>query len=686
MDLRVPHSWLLEYCKTNFAPRDIARILSLSGPSIESIEECDGDFVYHAEITTNRPDAFSIYGFARETAALLQVPFRESMTPRRLRAGRAVRLHTRAQKESASIPCLRVAIRNDRLCRRYCGLLLTGITVRQSPVWMQQRLHMCGLRPINNVVDITNYVMLEYGQPLHAFESAHIIDHEIIVRKAKAGEKFLTLDDEEKTLTPSMLVIADPSGPVALAGIKGGQRAGISETTTSVILESANFDPVSVRRTSRECAIRTDSSLRFEKGLHPALSEYALIRAALLLQRYAGAQPCGDIVDVYPNPEKEKTVALEFAAVERLLGISISRQESIRILKNLGCIPVQRSARSVVCTVPFWRAGDITSDVDCVEEIARVHGYATFPRVSLSGPIPIGTRDATFAWERKIKTYLKHSGWIESMAYSMVSADLLERAGFHPSDALALYNPLSEEFAYMRPSLLPSLFAVIRENQERRDELRIFEMSSVVQPVLRSDALPREALSLVCVLTRRGKLEEIFLDMKGHMDGLCAEVFGVRFKDLSWVEREQTLDSMLGAHRIGSITVLPDATRQQFDLKQQLVVAEFFLDTLLSFANESVEYASIPKYPAIMRDIAFVVATTVRYADVVAAIRSSSPFITSVQLFDIFHNEKIGIGKQSMALHVTYQSFERTLRAQEVDDAQTELRTLLHEKFQAVVR
>lgn len=700
MHLIVPHSWLKELCKTNLAPEKIAARISLSGPSVDRVTQRNGDTFYDVEITTNRPDAFSMIGFAREVAAILAVPFTELLDEKKL-AKKANALLPK--KKAKSDYALKVRIENPDLCNRYTGLVIDHVVVRPSPAWMQRRLEQCGQRAINNIVDITNYVMLEYGQPMHAFDAdklvcrdaqgAHLLRKEIIVRNAKPDEAFVTLDGDTKTLKPTMLVIADHDGPVALAGIKGGKRSGIDATTNTIILEAAHFNAVNVRTTSREVDVRTDSSSRFEKNLSPHLPPYALIRAAELLREYADGEVVSPVIDCYPK--KAKTTSIRFlpSDVTRVIGVPISAHESARNLSRLG-FSVKKSGESLTVRVPFWRQGDVENSRDCVEEVSRLHGYDRIPLESIRGSIPMDARDPLFFWESHAKHFLKALGWTEMMSYSFVSEKLLEKSGVSRAACVKVTNPLSLEFEYMRPSILSSLLDALSSNEQKSETHKMFELSTVYHPNKKL-ALPHEPQMLTGVLIRKSTKQELFREVKGALEALGAEVFGARAHELSfvkiekgnhWIAGSMGTDVYLGKTYLGFFGMLKSSLSSAFDLKTPACIFELSFTAALSFMSMSRAYTPIPKYPFVQRDVALLVSKEHSYASLVQAIKSVDPLITDVSLFDIFESAKLGKDKHSLAFRLTYYSGARTLQSLEVEDVHSSVQALLQKSFNAALR
>lgn len=690
MNIRIPHSWLLDYISTKKFPRDIAKKISQSGPSIDRVFSEAGETLYDAEITTNRPDAYAIYGFAREAAAILGVSFQERFTSQYLQK----------QKEkhrfsgSARIR-LDVDIQNTSLCRRYCGIVMDGVQNGASPAWMQKRLMACGLRPISVVVDITNYVMLEYGQPLHAFDAGKLISHQnkkIIVRNARKQETAVTLDGEKKTLDPSMLVIADDTQVLAIAGIKGCRGAEVTDATKTIILEAASFDPVNVRMTSRALNIRTDSSARFEKNLSAEYPLHALFRMVELLKQYSGARVATPVTDAYPARERVRKILFDPALLKRILGVTIPLRDMKRSFASLG-FSVHARGKCIEATVPFWRSADVGEDIDLVEEVGRMAGYHTLPASPLRGETPYCPPDQTFAFEQRTKEYLRDIGWTEVMTYSFISKKLLESCGFDHRQSLAVVNPLSGDFEYMRPSLFPGIIQAVCDNEQKRERLAFFELSKIY--ISKKNTLPQEQTVLSGILSGKKKESELYREVRGVCEVLTAQWFrdtvsSVRFAALTephaFFDEKKTVQIFFRDERIGFCGVPKNEVIRAMGIKTTCAVFEIDLQAVQVRMSTSHVFVPIPKYPSVVRDVAFVSDASYTYEKIVSAMRGEDPLVASVELFDVFESEKLGRGKRSLAFHVTYQSPDRTLFTEEVDMIHARLRENIQKIFHADMR
>ncbi len=670
MNYHISYNWLKEYTPLPEDFRSVATQLAQSGPSVERIIEKDGDVLFDVEITTNRIDAFSTRGFAREAAAILGLDFKDPF--------------------SASLPEypeakeISVLIEKGTACRRYMAAHIKGVSMKPTPDWIVRRLEDRGVQSINVVVDITNYVMLEVGQPMHAFDAHELATDgtiDIVVRNAIKGEKITTLSGEEKELNPTMTVIADHTGPLAIAGVKGGKRGGITPTTTEIIFESASFNPVSVRRSARDCDLRTDASLRYEKDLSPEYSSYALARAIELAQELCGGEVVG-VVDVYPEKEVVKQYPLQWKTISRILGIALPEQEVIAVLERLG-FTTKKIEGGLNVTVPFWRSADIEGERDLVEEVGRLHGYHRIPLEPIRGSLSLEPIDYIFATERQTKNILKGLGWTEAMHYSLTSTALREKAG-DTVQAIEVQNPLSAEYAVLRTSLIPSLVVTASEHEQKRDELSLFEWGKIYIPTS-TDELPSERAMLGGIYMTLRPSDEIFAKIKGDLTVLLKEWCGpaasrIEYKKGAYAaqfDEENAAILVVDGKNIGGIGILSPKTQEAFGIKKNAGIFVFDIETFRQFFSQEKSYTSIPKFPAVLRDVSLLVPREIPYTDLVAAIRAASTSLHEVELFDRYAGKGIPENAHSLSFHLSYQSTDRTLTAEEVDTEHESVRNAL---------
>lgn len=651
---------------------------------------------------THRPDLWGHYGMAREVALAYHKKLKEYSPSE-------IKIQDTRNKQETNIK-LQIDVQDTELCPRYMAVALSGIQVAPSPEWLQKRLIAVGLRPINNIVDITNYVMYDLGQPMHAFDVASLHAEEgglkrgktqIIVRRAQEGENFSTLDGQEHELTSDMLVIADSEKAVALAGVMGGLNSEISDNTTSIIFESATFDPTNVRRTATKLGIRTDSSARFEKSLDPNNAELALRRAVeLTLELCPDAQVVSKVADEKNVKMYQGPIELPLDFLTRKIGKEIELKEVLRILEGLG-FEVKQKKDVLFVTIPTWRATkDISIPEDLVEEVARVYGFGNIetelPKFSITPPEKNHLRDL----ERKVKMYLSQEyGYTESVNYSFVSPQLIQKTGLDISQYIELDNPIAKDRPFLRRSLLPNLFENIEKNSHSYDEQYLFEVGKVFK---QEEAGPRESENGDELLPRQDsyfsavysakKDTTPFFEISSVVRGLL-ESLGVsyEFRDATKLEERyahpgRSAYIYSGDIQVGLIAELHPAIAQNFGLKDRVAFVEMDLNTILTHLGEPYVYRGVSLYPPVLRDIAFVVGKNVEHAKIVELIKQVDPLVRDVELFDVYQGDKLGEDKKSMAYHVTYLSKEKTLEAKEIDQVHQKIVQKLADGFDAEVR
>lgn len=661
-------------------------VLSSEAPIGASLGDYLGDIILDLDITPNRPDCLSIIGVAREIAVLtaqtLHVPeidYKESET---------------SVETLASIK-----ITEPVLCPRYCASVINGVRIKPSPYWLQQQLMTYGVRPINNIVDVTNYVMLEFGQPLHAFDYHKLSGKQIIVRRAKNKELLVTLDNINRTLTPEMLVIADAEKAVAIAGIMGGKDTEVNESTSAVLIESANFDRATLRSSSANLGLRSEASLRFEKGLSRELPLIALKRATQLILEVAGGEAAKGIVDIYPGQLKRQPIRLTNTQVKRLLGMEISTDEIIKTLTLLGFgYNGTETVDEIQVEIPYWRT-DITCSTDLVEEVARIIGYDRIPATMLSAPIP--TREVTpgLTVREKLRNVMVSCGFQEVLTYSLTSIDLLNK--IFPDKELSLpqplkvANPMSREQEYLRTSLRANLLATLAINQRHETGgIKLFEIGKVFIP--QKDDLPEERCKLCAVLS--GERSEVswrqhsglvdFFDAKGVVECLLSWI-GTEIKFI--ISKDDSLHPgkgttiLIGEIQIGVIGELHPKVVEDFEILGSVYLIEIDITELSAFADSFKKYVPLPRFPSVVRDIALVASEEVTYEQVKNIIKSF-PLVSEVTLFDLYRGEQVPQGKKSFCFRVKYQSPTQTLTEEQVTQVQRQILNTLYSNLGLVLR
>ncbi len=644
--------WLNEYLDRPVDADEVERVLPAAGLEVESREDLDRDTRLELEVTANRTDCFSHVGIARELAAVTE----RRLSPPAAELPKA----TGASVEEAA------AVTNDAShgCPQYTARVVRGVRIGPSPQWLADRLEAVGLRPVNNVVDITNLVLHEMGQPLHAFDLHRLEERRIVVRQATAGETITLLDGSTPTLQPAHLVIADASRPVAVAGVMGGADTAVTGATTDILLESARFDPLTVRRTSRDIGVATDSSYRFERGVDPAGVDTASRRAARLIAELAGGTVAeGVIATGEPVPEP-KEVSLRPERTRSLLGIDISADRVVELLDRLGLAPRWADGH-VRCTIPTHRL-DLTREVDLIEEVARLHGYDAIhvePEIRLAVRPPQPAVRARHAVDRVLTAH----GYHEAITFSFVSPDAAD--AFRDGDLLRVDEAKKPADPALRPSLLPSLLHAKKHNQDVGNRTtRLFEVAKTFRP---ADGGYAETPSLAMVLDA-DPAEHALRDVRGTIEELV-EALGTG-PDVAFVPMEPAPPWAAVAGRVvrgdegvGTYGVASDDVVRRFDLRGSVVLGELDYAKLTDRYPPEPEVRAVPRYPAIDRDLTVVVDEGVRWADIVRAIHGAEAArLEDVQFVTTFRGKQIGVGRKSVTCRLTFRATERTLTHDEV--------------------
>ncbi len=662
MDIKILDSWLREFLKTKAAPEQIARDLSLTSQSVERVNRWDKDCLYEIEATTNRPDAFSVYGIARELSAilprfgikakLLPIPGAEKEIP----------------KVKKGLP-LTVEIIESSLVPHFTALIFDQVTIKPSPDFVQKRLESAGIRSLNNVIDVSNYLMLELGQPMHTFDYDKIEGAKMIVRESKEGEKLVTLDGQERKLPAGTIVIEDGSGKIIdLCGIMGGKNSEVDEKTKRVLLFIQTYDPLRIRRSCQALGFRTEAASRFEKGIDPEGVLIAMKRAVELLHDWAGGKVGSKLFDIYPHPLKTKKVTLAKERLDRLMGVEIKLTEAKEILESLGfAVDLDAEDKSLTAAVPHWRYNDISLPEDLIEEVARIYGYQNLPNIlpPLTAPqnfLPI------FEWEKKAKEALKYWGFTEVSTYSMVGKDLLAKTRTEEEKHLKLANPLTEDLTYLRSSLIPSLLEVVNKNQEE-DEIKIFEMANIYLP-RGKESLPQENMTLTILRTK-----ERFFEQKGFLEALLNEM-GIFEYQFILKENTQSTQNLMEIHVrdccVGILAEVAPDSLERFDIKTKVTVMDFDFGLLVKFATKNKVYIPISKFPPIIEDFSFIFPPGTAVGEAIRLIKAVSPLIKNVELLDSYENTR--------TFRVVYQSNEKNLTDKDIEPVREKIISALEKK------
>jgi len=683
--MRVPIEWLKELVDFSLSTEELGLKLTMIGLEVEGVEEMNGDTVLEVNVTPNRPDCLSILGIAREVSALLNAPLK---FPEWSVGGEA---------DACAVV---VEIADEDLCHRYAGRDIRGVTIKESPGWMRKRLEKCGMRPINNVVDITNYVLLEMGHPLHAFDMDKLRGKKIRVERAGPGQKIKTLDGTDRSLPDDALLIEDAEGPLAVAGIMGGSESEVKETTRNIFLESAYFVPSSVRRTSKALGLKTESAYRFERGTDIQFLDKALDRAASLMATHAGGR-VSKKVDVYPRRFQETRIEVRYGQVNKILGVSVSHDEMVMIVTRLGMKAGQDTTFFTV-SPPSFR-NDIQREIDVIEEIARFYGYNRIPVTVPKIPVSQETRELRYDRISAVKESLRSSGFSEAINYSFMSYEVFDVLKIGERDrrrkALALRNPINAGESHLRTTLVPSLLQNLIYNfsMGARD-VKLFELSRVF--IDTGGPLPEEEHHLGAVyfhertpsLWQEGAPD--FYVVKGAIEAFLDKL---RTGDRSFSPTREpflhpgkSCDILVSGEKIGFLGVMHPDILEKFSSKasrSEALVFEINLDRLLSLVPRAVKYVPIPRYPRIDRDIALIVDDSLPAAAVMEQLKSyPTDLIEEISIFDFYKGKNIPEGKKSLAFTLRYRAKERTLTDSEIEELHANLVNYITEKTGGTVR
>lgn len=643
---------------------------------------CPPETVLHFEITWNRGDCLSMIGMAREVAAVL---------------GSELRVPG-AEVEDVGGDDVAVEIEDKSACPRYVARILSGVAVGPSPAWMQSRLAACGVRAINNVVDVTNYVMLECGQPLHAFDVDKLADPKIFVRKSKAGEKIVTLDQKERNLDEGVLVIADQRRPVAVAGVMGGAESEIGDASTRVLLESACFDPAEVHASSSRLGLSSESSHRFERGVDVMNVAWAGRRAAGLLAEICGAK-AGPESDVFPGRSKPVSVSCSYDRVRETLGVHVEDSSIVSALRGLG-MKVREKENGCEVESPTFRS-DIEIEADLIEEVSRLYGLDRVPSPAPCARVVPTADDSRWRLVSTCRWHLAGLGLSEIMNYSFVSADLLDWVECdRPTDRLVLPNPVSRDHAVMRPALIPQMLETLGRNYSRQEKnARLFEIGRVFSrdESGRNKEEERISLGLMGFAEDRGVERvdsvdpgDMFLWLKGILGALCAAnkaQFTLSPAGAPFLEPGLAFDLAVNGAQCGLAGIVAGRVADKWKIAGPVAVAELALEPILLKALEPLIVSSVPAFPAVERDVALVVPVGITNQQVLNIVRKNAPReLTEVRLFDIYTGSRVEEGKKSMAYSLVYRSGKRTLTDEEANEYHEKVKRALEDELGAQIR
>jgi len=677
--MRISYNWLKEYVDLKESAEDLSEMLMSAGLPTESIENVGGDKVLEVEVTANRPDWLSYVGVAREIAAI---------TGRKLKIPAAGKSDASGQK-----PGVNIKIEDKELCPRYTARIIRNIKVGESPAWLKARLEAMGLRPVNNIVDITNFCLFETGEPMHAFDLDKLSGSEVIVRRAKKGEKILTIDGVERTLENSMLVIADGSKPVAIAGVMGGLNTEVNYSTKNILLEAAYFEPISIRRTSRKLALSSDSSYRFERRVDISNITYSSDRASDLICQMAGGK-AEKLIDIGAKPAKFKPVTLNMDKLDAVLGHSIPLAKAKKILISLGLKSKTSSKGKLSLEAPHFRY-DLKDEVDLIEEVARIYGYNKIPSTIPSIFAQPERMSSDMYVLKKVRAAFAGLGFDEIITYSLLSKKLIQNTALSAEDSVCISNPLSIEQEAMRPSLVPGMLSAVVWNINRRSkDLKLFEIGHVYG---KSGSGFTEKQYLGACITGEmsnwagGTRDYSFFDLKGALEALFDSI-GIknilftsardcRFSDASCASIE------LAGENIGIMGEIDAGVLGEFDIKSPVYVCEICLDKMRLHSKTKNRFEALPKYPSVLRDISIVADKDTPNQKMEYVIKESAGgVLKDVKLVDKYSGKQIPAGKISLTYRLEYQNPAKTLEDKEVSETTSKILQALESELGAKLR
>ncbi|MFH0839784.1 MAG: phenylalanine--tRNA ligase subunit beta [Candidatus Omnitrophota bacterium] len=673
--MKISYNWLKEYIDIKESPEKIAGMLTNSGSEVKAIDRTGGDFIMDIEITPNRSDCLNYLGIAREVSALTGKKIKMPV----LKIG--------SREKVVGSREFTVEIKDKDLCPRYTARLIKNVTVKESPEWLKKKLVSMGLRPVNNIVDITNLVLFETGQPMHAFDYDKIKGQKVVIRRASEGEKMISIDNVERRLEKDMLAITDGERPIAIAGVMGGLNTEVNFSTTNILLESAYFNPISVRRTSYKLALISESSYRFERGVDPGMVLLASDRAAFLIQKLCEGE-IAELADKGEKPVKDRTVTVRIDHLNRVLNLKLTESYVKKVLSELSLGITSKKKGIIRVSVPSFRQ-DLRDEIDIVEEIARIYGYekiaATIPNI-----VPNPERKP-LSWqikERAAQTLIS-LGLSEVITYGLTSRASLHKAfGYDIPEAIAVKNYMSVDQEIMRPSLVPGALGVLSRNINRGiKDLKIFEIGNVYGKDYRYETM-HLCIALTGLLSddwQRQKSQLTLFDLKGMLDmlfsrlGLSADKIEIKIEKGPQIFYEKK--------HVGYLAALDKKILDAFDLTEKVFIAEVNLDALKKHVNLEKKFKDIPKYPSVKRDISLIAPKGVTFDRITAVVSAKGEkFVERVELLDRYAGKQIPDGHQGLAFRIEYRDRTRTLTSEEIDKVHFAIRDSLVEKLGVTLR
>ncbi|MCX5678897.1 MAG: phenylalanine--tRNA ligase subunit beta [Candidatus Omnitrophica bacterium] len=679
--MRISYNWLKEYVNVRLQPDRLAQALTMAGLSVESVKALGSDHIFELEITANRPDWLSVIGVAREVAAL---------TGGKLNIPSIPKVKVKASGGRGA----KIRVEERGLCPRYTARIIKNVKVGESPQWLKVRIEAMGLRSVNNIVDITNFCLFETGEPMHAFDLDKITGSEVIIRKALQGEKIILIDGAEKTLDKSMLVIADSKSPIAIAGVMGALNTEVTGSTKNILLEAAYFDQVSVRRTSRKLAIATESSYRFERRVDIENIVYSSNRALELIMKLAGGE-AGAFIDIGAREAKKNIIDIRPGRVNKLLGTDISAGLIKKTALALGMDVKSSSGKKLKLEAPNFRS-DLRTEVDVIEEIARIYGYDKIP-VTLPKIVEQPMRmDQDMVVRNRVRECLAALGADEIMTYSLLNKKAIISSGVRTDSLVSISNPLTTEQEAMRPSLIPGMLNAVMWNINRKTkDLKLFEIGNVY---FKKDEKFGEKKNLAIAITGQSftgwvvkPVQADFFELKGIVETLYSEL-GIEAVEFSRVlnngfSRSECAQIHIAGEAVGVMGLISQKVLHEFDIKDKVYLLEVDLDAILKHVRMEKRFAELSKYPSVYRDISIVVAREILNSEIMSVMKAAGAVVLKdARLIDRYEGKQVPEGKQSLTYRLEYCDPAKTLEEKEILNVHGRMLGELEAKFGAKLR
>lgn len=660
MNILIADSWLREYLDTSATPNQIMECLSLCGPSIERINKIGNDFVYEIEITSNRIDTASVYGIAREASVILP------------------RFNIPAKLKTINIPypvipkkILPMVISDENnICNRIMGMVLTVDKTSQSPTFMKDRLEKSGIRSLNNLVDITNFVMMEIGHPCHVFDYDRVKTNKFIIRNSQKNEPIITLDNKKYLLNEEDVVIDDGTGRIIdLPGIMGTENSVITESTRRIIFFIESNNPVLIRKTAIRYQIRTMAASINEKHPDPNLVETAFFRGIELYKKYAGGKEAGKLIDIYPDKPKPRVISLTYDFINERLGVVLNHNDIESILLSLGFAIISNHSESIKVTPPTFRQFDVLIPEDIVEEVARIYGYHNLPSKLMTGEIPITPKSEILNLEAKIKNLMKGFGFTETYNYSFTDKKTIIKSGLNPEKHLKLANPLTEDFVYLRTTLISSLLNNINGNQDHSNNLNLFELANIYIPQVHNLPKEKSTLTIICqnsIFHLKGIVETLFKDigiLEYNLKPASHHFFNNNYT-LSYIVKDKLLAT------IGKINI---DIKNNFELIKDSFISEVFIEELIPFIAKTKKYVPISPYPPIREDLTLIMPEKINIGPILDKIRTISPLIDHIDVTNCYKNR--------ITIKITYHNNLNNLSSDQVKAVRNKILQVLDKQF-----